>query len=675
MAQSPGVYELSLEDLGRETISQAGTLTQVSRRNAPISVNYIERWMIENSGARRLEDLLVIFVPSFNWTRHPSLPPRFELRGIQSDINDKTLLLVNGKQMNNRLLLGVDTEIGLPMLDDIERIEVVNGPASAVYGPGAINGIINITTLKSSPGGQPRLHLRAGAIENFTSAELQHSWKLGGGDLYAYYGIDKYRGSDQADSPLQSSAAWTSINKARQSTAGEPVVFAIPNDNAAYEGKPRHKLHLQYSSDDWETWLRYSRGGTVTDMASDRTYINNPARYLATSRQSTQLSLQSRYRWKPTQEWTVDATAAADQTDGYRLFEPYDTGERKYNAKLLASWIGGPHQLAMGAEVERMEYRFAIGTPLPAATHWKSHSHSLMFEHQWNINPDWLSFVSLRQDIQPNTKAAVSPRAALVHHLNDSNTLKASYTQSVRRPSAFDTHTNDLRGGPPAHNEDIKTADLRWDLVHAPGWDSAFNLYASTQNLIAYNFAINSYEPLGRIRFWGAEASSSWQRAGSVFRVSQSYVKLRDMQLARPNIAQTFTAQPYGYGNDFANSPNSITKLSLQHELSGGLTLTGSAQKLWHFQGAEDYAAYNRAVLGNNLRFTNTDGSKDAFSGAFFLNAGLIYKHSAQLRLDLNAYNMLGWKDPKYNSRNVQSRMGMWRAEAPALALALSYSM
>lgn len=67
-------------------------------------------------------------------------------RGFNSSLNRRLLVLLDGRDMAIAFL-GAQEWIGLPLpLDDISRLELVRGPGSALYGPNAFNGVINIST-------------------------------------------------------------------------------------------------------------------------------------------------------------------------------------------------------------------------------------------------------------------------------------------------------------------------------------------------------------------------------------------------------------------------------------------------------------------------------------------------------------------------------------------------
>ena len=148
------IYGMSLVDLmniGGNSLS----LTEVKNDLNSLPVIVISQTDIELSGARSLDELLETYVPGLNMMYKGWTSNSLGIRGVISDRNNKVLLLVNGKIMNGRALVGVVSERLFTMLNDIERIEVIQSPQSSLYGPGAISSVINIYTKDAKTEGSP----------------------------------------------------------------------------------------------------------------------------------------------------------------------------------------------------------------------------------------------------------------------------------------------------------------------------------------------------------------------------------------------------------------------------------------------------------------------------------------------------------------------------------------
>jgi outer membrane receptor protein involved in Fe transport len=139
------ITELSLEDLLNEGI-QTGSFLEIDLRHSPVSLTIITRPQIQASGARHLSELVEIYVPGFQIIHNKWGGIVWGMRGVAADRNTKILFLVNGLKLNHESRDGFVSELSLGMLGDIERVEVLRGPAGLTYGSGAIAGVINVVT-------------------------------------------------------------------------------------------------------------------------------------------------------------------------------------------------------------------------------------------------------------------------------------------------------------------------------------------------------------------------------------------------------------------------------------------------------------------------------------------------------------------------------------------------
>ena len=227
--ENASIYDLGLDELDKLRIASGASLTKTEAGKTPASVTLITREMIKEANARSLDELLEIYVPNLiRLEVAGGTGPKVGMRGILGGKNNKTLLLVNGRVMNQRTFYGAVSERFLPLFGDIESIEVVRGPGSSVYGPGAINGVISIRTsaLSSSDGLEATFGQSIG--EGYTLGEARYARTLGTrSSVFGYYGIDDYRGADPADSPLTFSKTKTLSNGTDLFIAGVAIDSGI----------------------------------------------------------------------------------------------------------------------------------------------------------------------------------------------------------------------------------------------------------------------------------------------------------------------------------------------------------------------------------------------------------------------------------------------------------------
>ncbi len=134
--------DVSIDDLLRTSVYVVSKKPQLVRES-PGVVTVITREEIIDSGARDLIDVLHL-VPGFGFGVDVQGVVSVGFRG-QWATEGKALFLIDGQEMNELLYTGVQLGNHFP-LEHIERIEVIRGPGSAVYGGFAELTVINIVT-------------------------------------------------------------------------------------------------------------------------------------------------------------------------------------------------------------------------------------------------------------------------------------------------------------------------------------------------------------------------------------------------------------------------------------------------------------------------------------------------------------------------------------------------
>lgn len=111
------------------------------------AVYVIDSRDIRRSGVRTVPDALRL-APGVQVGQISSNEWAISIRGLNGRFSRHLLVLVDGRSVYNSLFGGVNwDEHDIPM-QDIERIEVIRGPAGQVWGANAVNGVINIVTRK-----------------------------------------------------------------------------------------------------------------------------------------------------------------------------------------------------------------------------------------------------------------------------------------------------------------------------------------------------------------------------------------------------------------------------------------------------------------------------------------------------------------------------------------------
>jgi outer membrane receptor for ferrienterochelin and colicins len=680
-------YDLSLEELDGLRVSSGASLTQTKAGRAPASLTLITRQMIEESGARGLDELLEIYVPNFTRLRHEWSADHIGIRGTISDLDNKSLLLVNGRTMNNRTHYGGVPERFLSQLGDIASIEVVRGPGSAMYGPGAINGVINIRTFTPDASDESEVSLANGWIEGFSRGEIRFGRTLGDAvDLTLYYGIDHYNGASQGDSPL------VYTKNSDIFTAGVPVDSVLVNDNRSMDGAPRHKAQVHVRYGDTVAWARYTRGST--SFVSARQFNENRGSF---DRSLVEL-LYDQVTFQAEQGIRLSNSVRLDLRVGYDTNEFARRGpnpvksythaiairEDELNVQSTATWLPAPaHSIAAGVEYahEWLGKDPARLSDDPAhtnkATHtpWGISSVGFFGEYQWNIGDRWTAFLGGRADNHSFTAWMYSPRSALIFAATPSHTSKMLAGRSVRRSEERELKAqHDANPDEDGETETIDSFELIHSYRPANRFEISVGAFFYRHAVTGWLQKLDRQAPVGRLSVYGLEIESSRQTERHRTSASYALTKLHDFNLADENVKdQVITSAPYGYGNDLHNWPRHVGKLVWRWQPAPGLKTLVSLRTAWGYQGTRDYADYNREVL-NQASLTLTDGRTGAFEGSAFLNLGASCKVPAGAWVRLQFHNVLGWIQRDLNKRNYYARMGGYRDEAPAVSVEVSYT-
>lgn len=128
-----------------DAIIVSATRTEQSALTTPASITVISRDEIEASGARHVIDVLhgrggVQIFDSFGDGGRSSIG----MRGFGETANANTLILVDGRRLNNSDIAPPD--LNNIALEDVERVEIVQGSAGVLFGDQAVGGVVNIIT-------------------------------------------------------------------------------------------------------------------------------------------------------------------------------------------------------------------------------------------------------------------------------------------------------------------------------------------------------------------------------------------------------------------------------------------------------------------------------------------------------------------------------------------------
>jgi len=143
------------DSVALDEVVVTGSKTEISRKIVPITVSQITRQNIENSGQMNILPALNTYVPGIFVTERNILgfgvstggSGAISIRGIGGSPNTDVLVLIDGHPQYQGIF-------GHPLPDayvasDVEKVEIIRGPGSILYGSNAMGGVINIISRKN----------------------------------------------------------------------------------------------------------------------------------------------------------------------------------------------------------------------------------------------------------------------------------------------------------------------------------------------------------------------------------------------------------------------------------------------------------------------------------------------------------------------------------------------
>jgi iron complex outermembrane receptor protein len=138
---------LSLEQLGNIEVTTASKEpVKVSR--TPAAIYVITQEDIRRSGATSIPEALRL-APGVEVARIDAVKWSIGIRGFGSRLSRAVLVVIDGRTVYDPLYAGVYWEVQDTLMEDVERIEIIRGPGATIWGPNAVNGVINIISKKA----------------------------------------------------------------------------------------------------------------------------------------------------------------------------------------------------------------------------------------------------------------------------------------------------------------------------------------------------------------------------------------------------------------------------------------------------------------------------------------------------------------------------------------------
>jgi iron complex outermembrane receptor protein len=183
--EQPNIASLSIEELAQLPVRSA------SKRDEPLSAAPTSLFVITGedvvaSGAMSLPEVLRL-APNLSVQQVDASQYAITARGFNgTETANKLLVLIDGRTVYTPLQSQVFWNLHSPLLEDLQQIEVISGPGGTLYGPNAVNGVINITSRDSHDTLGSLVRGTAGAYER--TAAARYGLTVGGSGALRVYG-------------------------------------------------------------------------------------------------------------------------------------------------------------------------------------------------------------------------------------------------------------------------------------------------------------------------------------------------------------------------------------------------------------------------------------------------------------------------------------------------------
>ena len=464
--------ELNLGQLLEVPVT-GSTLTEESLKTVPSVVTIFTREQIDRLGLDYLYELLRL-VPGFQVTRNADNPFNYTYSAGGRRLGNRALeilLVVDGRLFGNPRAVGADTGVSLFPLAQIERVEVIQGPGSALYGSGAYTGVINIisrkgeTSVKASFGSDNRYQVDGHWAEQWGDWDSNVFFHTYGDSGQTYRLADGRTTSDprrelDIDIDLQGpsrqfQAAWyrlegddfytfekvfDSFNQYRQQ-------FRHLSLEQAFQPAGNWDMTLSLSYRDGEQYFHaplvdagglapVSRPSSQAPMLAKVTFDAQASRINL----ANELHLDKQGNVQFGVEWQQAEQA---ETRGYTN---YDLGQMVRNERPF-TYYGD------------FDYSIVVETAVARETA------GLYGQWIYDLRPDTRMTLGGRYDYYEDIGEHISPRLGLVHQINGAQSIKLLYGEAFRAPNFVEIALQNnpyLNGNPNLDHELVRTWNLAW---------------------------------------------------------------------------------------------------------------------------------------------------------------------------------------------------------------------
>jgi len=391
------------------------TATPRALQTAPASVTVVDQQALSRRPVQDLTDVLRD-VPGVTVNGAGLTRRGISIRGMPSE---HTLFLVDGRRVNGSAsaIAHADFELNWVPVEAMDRVEIVRGPMSSLYGSEALGGVVNVITRSATDVWRGSLRAMGGLREDGRGGETYQLGAYAGGPLIQdRLGLSLYAESKARGDTPQAANPRLSDLEAREALSGSATLSWTP------DAAQRIDFTVLAGRDD--------RSRSTATTAATPVYY----RYAdAVDRRQYALSHTGRWSWGDSvvraYRSTLDRTNTV--TNGQTASRPVGMQEDIIDGRVTADPVAG-HRLSVGGEWRREELQDAAAAVSGVLT---SERYAIFAQDEWALTPSLSLTGGARFDHHDQYGWQTSPRLYAVWTPVEGLTLKGGGGRGFKSPS------------------------------------------------------------------------------------------------------------------------------------------------------------------------------------------------------------------------------------------------
>ncbi|KPA15199.1 secreted protein containing TonB-dependent receptor, plug domain protein, partial [Candidatus Magnetomorum sp. HK-1] len=568
------IFNMSMEEMLQIVVVTAGKKEE-KVADIPASVVIITRLEIERYGFTSLEEILENVPGMFKIDEMSGYKPIFGVRGFWSGSPRNIIFMINGISQTEGIFDNFSlAQFNLPV-EAIDRIEVIRGPMSVIYGPGSFYGAINIITHSVKDDIVKNIASVSYGTQSVRRISLRSKGKEGDLDFTFNAG---YSATDGPCEPLS-----------KMSSKIISLPYVNSSNNSTDDRLESQYQHINFSADYKKFFanMSFNRG-------FDEIYLIFPSFSKGTSYMKEASKMNVGYKNKLNDLITLNGELTYHHFS-YRMSldwfnrnnSGFTSGESQmYESELIAYFDFDPKlQLTTGLyfkkitdnlvngnmhDVKKYAEDFTIDdidlVAIYSQTDYKPleklrlvagfRVEQLRKHNISRINNPGLENSNQIFDTYEEDEINFIPRLAAIYSLNDQNIFKFLYGKAISRPSYFQNIDQMSAGRPDLEAEEIQTFEINYISVPFPRFTINTSIFHNIlENLIVRSFEIMPDQSLssfsvnaGKMITNGLELTLQTQPLDDLFvEISATYQDTTDERDGFKNIDVGYSPHFLGY--------------------------------------------------------------------------------------------------------------------------------